>query len=302
MGLFDKFKKKEETQEVFEQDLNQQEQPGRIFVMYLLMKEKCVMPDKEQMVSIMEKHLGEVDCFCHENNIAVFAAKKHNVEFEKGSMPAQLILTESEKAIADLVDDFTKSQMWDCQKDRDRILAECKYQLIATDMLAAGLEYKDRADMLMDYLEALVEIFPECEAVYFPNSGKMFTAEQVRKHRIAPESRFIYFAVNVRFFNIQGTEDMMVDTLGMSTLCLPDLQYHFHDMDPNWVVEHAYNVLSYIYDNDNPIDSGDTIDGIINGNMNKNVQWRCQYENALIQPARGVLDICMNEYASGTRE
>ncbi len=22
----------------------------------------------------------------------------------------------------------------------------------------------------------------------------------------------------------------------MSTLFLPDLQYHFHDMDPNWVV------------------------------------------------------------------
>ena len=68
------------------------------------------------------------------------------------------------------------------------------------------------------------------------------------------------------------------------------------------MVNHAYNVLSYIYDNDNPIDSGETIDGIINGNMDRNVQWKCQYEKALIQPVREVLDICMNEYASGTRE
>ncbi|WP_235900832.1 DUF4261 domain-containing protein [Inconstantimicrobium porci] len=35
----------------------------------------------------------------------------------------------------------------------------------------------------------------------------------------------------------------------MSTLYLPDVQYHFHGVDPNWVVNHAYNLLSYIYDN-----------------------------------------------------
>ena len=40
------------------------------------------------------------------------------------------------------------------------------------------------------------------------------------------------FGVNVRFFNIEGTEDMLIDTVGMSTLFLPDLQYHFHGMDP----------------------------------------------------------------------
>lgn len=39
---------------------------------------------------------------------------------------------------------------------------------------------------------------------------------------------------------------MIVDTLGMSTLFLPDLHYHFHGADPNHVVNHAYNVLSYI--------------------------------------------------------
>ena len=32
---------------------------------------------------------------------------------------------------------------------------------------------------------------------------------------------------------------MLIDTVGMSTLFLPDLQYHFHGMDPNWEVNHA---------------------------------------------------------------
>ncbi len=43
------------------------------------------------------------------------------------------------------------------------------------------------------------------------------------------------------------------------------LQYHFHSMNPNEVVNHAYNVLSYIYDNNNPIQNGDHIDGILDG-------------------------------------
>ena len=32
---------------------------------------------------------------------------------------------------------------------------------------------------------------------------------------------------------------MLIDTVGMSTLLLPDLQYHFHGMDSTWVVNHA---------------------------------------------------------------
>ncbi|MDE7477113.1 MAG: DUF4261 domain-containing protein, partial [Lachnospiraceae bacterium] len=170
------------------------------------------------------------------------------------------------------------------------------------DMLASYMDYKDRADMLMDYMEALVEIYPECEAVYFMSSGKMFTSEKIRNYNIPQDRRFLYFAVNVRFFNIQGTDDKVVDTLGMSTLFLPDLQYHFYGMEPNWVVNHAYNVLSYIYDNNNPIENDDHIDGVENGNMDASIQWQCHYEDALIQPARVVIDICMNEYAAGGRQ
>ena len=44
------------------------------------------------------------------------------------------------------------------------------------------------------------------------------------------------------------------------------------------------------------------IDGLLNGNMSQEVQWSCQYEDALIQPVRCVMDICPGEYAAGNRE
>ena len=44
---------------------------------------------------------------------------------------------------------------------------------------------------------------------------------------------------------------MLVDMLGMSLLFLPDIQYHFHGLDPNLIVNHAYNTASYLLINDN---------------------------------------------------
>ncbi len=169
-----------------------------------------------------------------------------------------------------------------------------------TDMLAALLAL-ERANLDADFLDALAELYPTCEAFFFQNCGKLLRAEDVRNHGIEGADRFIRFGVNVRFFNVDGTDDMVADTLGMSTLFLPDLQYHFHGMDPNWVVNHAYNVASYILENDNPIQNGETIDGIENGHFSQDIQWVCQLENALIQPPRSVLDIHMGEYAAGGR-
>ena len=51
----------------------------------------------------------------------------------------------------------------------------------------------------------------------------------------------------------------------------------------------------------NPIEDGETIDGVADGQMCREIQWKCQYEDALIQPPRGVLDINMGNYASGGR-
>lgn len=273
-----------------------------VFIVHLLMDEMCEMPKKEYMHATMSKHLGEVDCFCHDDQVAGFAPKKYKVHFEKDNIdvPPQLMITNCTKIEKPIMDDISRSQLWNCQNGNE-VLDACKYHVIATDLLAAGLDYKERAEMLVDYIDALVELYPTCRAVVFETSKKMFTREDIINCKMPKESRFIYYAVNVRFFNIQGTDDMIVDSLGMSTLFLPDLQYHFYGMDPNEVVKHAYNVLSYIYDNNNPIKNGDHIDGLVDGKMSQDVQWNVQYENSLIQPIREVIDINMREYAGGNR-
>ena len=168
-------------------------------------------------------------------------------------------------------------------------------------MMAAVLPALERANLDADFLDALAELYPACEAFYFQNCGKLLLAEDVRSHQAEGPDRFIRFGVNARFFTIQGTEDMLVDTVGMSTLFLPDLQYHFHGINPNWIVNHAYNTASYILENENPIQDGETIDGVAEGRICPDVQWKCQLEEALIQPPRPVLDIHTGPHAAGNR-
>ena len=47
-------------------------------------------------------------------------------------------------------------------------------------MLAAALPALERANLDADFLEALAELYPTCEAFYFQNCGKLFLAEDVQ--------------------------------------------------------------------------------------------------------------------------
>lgn len=309
MGLFSKKKKKSEdagpdAREKLK-DFDPSIRPGGVFMVQLLMKEQCAAPSAERMAEVLSGHLGKVEPFGDQDAEKVFwgfTAWDYQSEFSDARVPVQLSIMGCDTFQVDRIDDMKRSQMWDCREDRDRILTECKYAVLATDMLGGGLKTQLRANMLMDYLEALLELYPSCEAVYFLNSGKLVLADTIRSGEVKGLDRYIRFCVNARFFNINGTNDHVVDTLGLSLLYIEDLQYHFHDMDPNWVVGHAYNMASYILSNDRPIKDGDTIDGIVDGRLVQEIQWKCHFEDALIGPERPVLDVCMGEYAAGRRQ
>ena len=276
--------------------------PGAPFIIKMLFKEHTAMPDKDLMLKVLKKHIGSVECFSFDERMAAFAALDYIAAFKDGKCPVQLMLMPCDSFKGQDIDPFIKSQMWDCKDECERILDECQYQIFATDMMSAALEAQDRACLDAAFVMSLSELFPSCEAFYFVNCGKLLKADDVQNCKDQGCNSYIYFGVNVRFFNVEGKDDMVVDTVGMSTLLLPDLQYHFHNMDPNLVVNHALNMASYILEHDNPIKSGETIDGIDNGQISQDLQWLCQYEDALIQPARAVIDINMGPYASGARE
>lgn len=275
---------------------------GNIFAFHLLMDEMCDMPNEEFIQDIMDKYLGGTDHLGYHGDSVIYVPREYNIHLDDGKVISpQLMFTKCLNIEEPLMTDLEKTQLWNCKEGLD-ILEECKYEVLATDVLGGILDYKKRANMLVNYVLALMEIYPNCKAVLFDNSKKMLTRDQIVNCNLVYESRFIYYAVNIRYFTIQGTNDMIVDSIGMNTLGLPDLQYHFHDLDPNLIINHALFVLSYIYDNNNPIKSNDFIDGIKNGEISMDVSWKVDYEESLLVPYREVIDVNTNEFASGNRE
>ena len=141
------------SNKVFQQNLDDKKgpQPGGPYLIQMLFKEPVEMPDKEKMTAIMEKHIGSTECFCYDKKMAGFAAQEHIAEFKDGKCPVQLMVMKCDKFKGKGFDAFLMSQMWDCQEDRDRIFRECKYQVVATDMLTAALPALERANLDADF-------------------------------------------------------------------------------------------------------------------------------------------------------
>lgn len=288
-------------QEALKQNLHEKAEFQRIFWMLLLFEEKGVKPSTEKISEETEKTFGKIDSIASEG-LTTFGIWKYPVEYkDHQTVPAQVLVSDFEPFDGSSITTLEKSQLWDCP-DAEALLDKCRYKVMLSDFMASGLDYKPRCEMLADWLETALRLFPDCTAVWVPSSGKLLSREQILENPAEGAQRFLYFGVNARFFNIEGTNDMLVDTLGLYAIGLPDVQYHFHSLDPNKVVTHAYSVASYIFENNAPIKSGETIDGISETGIDRSIRWRCQYEMGLIQPSREVMDICPGEYASGTRE
>ena len=71
------------SEKVLHQNLFQKEPDGDAFVIHLLMQDKCPVPEKKDVIRIMQKHLGDIDCFSHDDKNIGFAVKKYPLKFDE---------------------------------------------------------------------------------------------------------------------------------------------------------------------------------------------------------------------------
>ncbi len=202
------------------------------------------------------------------------------------------------------VSEFERSQIWNIQ-NADDVLHNSRYSVKIYDVSAEGQLPKQRAEMLIIWLDAALKLFPSCKAVWIKTSGKLQLAKSIRNFKQIGITKFIYSTLNVRFFNIPQSNEFIVDTVGLYAIGLSDIQFNFNakGLKPSKVADLAYRLAWYVLNTDDMlIKDGDTIDGIDdNGMMNPKVQWTCRYEDSLVEPLRPVLDVAAGKYAAGDR-
>ena len=210
---------------------------------------------------------------------------------------AKICIQAPERFEPEDISDFTRGQMWNIQ-NANALIRSCTHRVRVAVQDIQTLSYKERGDLIVHMTEAVLDAYADCTAVYTPASGRMLLADQVRNNPARGGDRFLYLCVNTRLFSVNGTTgDMMVDTVGLHTIGLPDLQYHFHSLKPQAVMKHAYSVASLIYAVGPIMKSGETIDGMDDYGITKEIRWPFQYQQALIEPPRIVMAITPGEYA-----
>ncbi|MDE6726649.1 MAG: DUF4261 domain-containing protein [Oscillospiraceae bacterium] len=290
------------SKKVLDQDTSQKAPEQEMLMAQLLFDELPEIASPEALKAALEVNLGAVENISDKPDMPMFSCTNFVGEFKGGDKVPVLANIMAPIEFKTEIDELNRSQFWDVQNGTE-IIDGTKYCVNVFAMLSGALHYKQQAELLLAQVDAALKCYPTCKAIYVLSSGKLTTPEQFEEcKQYDLPGRFLRLAVNARFFTINGTDDMIVDTLGFYAFGAADVQVHFHGIDPNYVVNYVYNIASYQFGADFPIKSGDTVDSIgKDGSMQWEPQWHAQYENSLIQPIRTVLDVNCGQYAAGNR-
>ncbi len=293
--------------DVIRQDLSGDSGGYRMPMAQLLFSENPKKLNIKQLKADFEKLVGDTDIISDgsdKGGMCALAAKNYKVVFEERpeGVPAFAAFLNPIEFKSDNLGELELSQLWDVPDGR-QLLENARYAVNVLPMMSMNLEYKKLAELFLAQVEAALNQYPDCIGIYVVSAGKLTTRNdfyETKKYNLG--ARFLRLAVNARFFNIQGSNDMLVDTLGLTSLGMAEIQLHFHDMTPNDIVNYAYNIASYQFDYDFPIKDDDPVVGLDkDGKLSRDVLWSARYEDALIQPPRVVLDINCGGFAAGRR-
>ena len=181
------------------------------------------------------------------------------------------------------------SQTWDWP-EADTTLEPARASLLVVEMSGDSYAARDRVAALVGVVRAL-SVATQPLAVSWPTSQRVTDPAEAGADGLGG-------LLNVRFFTVADDEDERVmDTRGLASFGLPDVQVHFRDLDPGRLAGLLYATGAYLLEEGDVVEDGNTISG-----LEPDDQWACHHEDALVAPPRRVLDVDPGDpYAAGRR-
>jgi len=210
---------------------------------------------------------------------AVFYHADYTVNFTDAEVPAQTRVFEPREIREDLNWEGVLQQSWKWEGGAER-LEEYRYAVTLCDWYAAMLPFERRIDMFQSVLASVIET-TGCDAIYWQPSGQLIDAGAfLASYPNEP----LYGALNVRVYQMQRQNEVLVDTLGLTALGVPDIQCRVVDMTPDRVIPMIYGASYYVYGN-----AGEAADGQLLGGAG--LRWRCERQRSVLAPERAVIDL-----------
>ncbi len=189
--------------------------------------------------------------------------------------------------------DEALQQTWGWESARN-VVGRCTHSVLVSDLLGhltvndGALEqapHIDRVERMCRALDGLVEVLRPaavlCPAIQCVREPAVFAMND------RDAATVIDPFLNVRLFRVENSTDdeVVMDTLGLAALGLPDIQCRVSGLDLGAVAALLRDTGAYVLQHGDVIEHGNTIGGL-NGQP-----WACRRGPALVGPAREVIGI-----------
>lgn len=283
MGIFN-FKRKRKEKKEFEQ----LENPAELLTVKLFFENVPEFNDEkiEQELSKRFKQIEFDKSIDEPNNSRHYFFKDYEVKFAEGSIPAQATIfvpDENNIDFSELHNSFGQSWNW---IEAEETVRKCSYEILLTDVMSRNMDYKERIEYFQKFVASIVSAMNP-SAVWVRNSEMILEPTDYLEKISQNNYQNINAFMNVRLFNIREREgEMIMDTLGLNSLGLPDFEFRFANYNEQQIAGLLFNYGHYIFENGVVIEHGNTIEGI-----EENSKWKCYFNHSQLEPKRIVIEI-----------
>ena len=172
-------------------------------------------------------------------------------------------------------------------KEASSAIQNCAYEVLLTEKHLNGIGYKERTEMFIDFICACIVVMKP-EVIYSKNAEKLLEPRDVLGCRSETDPDILHPVTNIRMFKMPDSPDgdIIMDTTGLSSLGLPELEIIFHGQNPARIAELLLRYCYFIYDIGDNVQHGEYLEG-----LNPGERWKCERRKALLEPERVVLRV-----------
>ena len=255
MSLFDFFKKKKDANK----DIPQND-PALLSAKLFFAGEPFL--DDNRINAQLKRHFTKIK-FADEDgpkpNSRHYFFEDYEVKIGGKNIPAQGVIFMPDKEGVDLQQletSFTQNYNWEGGVE---IVRSCNYEIILSELMTRTMDYKDRVACFQKFVASIIFAL-QPNAVWLSLSDRIMDPSHFMQYYLKNDCKNLSSLLNVRLFNLDdGSNDTIMDTLGLHGLGLHDLEIRFGtDYNPPDMASLLFNYGNYIFENGNVFKHGST--------------------------------------------
>ncbi len=263
-----------------------QKEEAQPYVIDLFFEKKPEL-NKDILLESLKKYTSnpEIDTFSETEKTVLSAGDLENPSCRIRICMEQMPF--DRESLLEYASSFRQSWSWRTAKET---IQNCTLIFKIYDEYSDKIPYNARVGLLRNVLRGIVEKIG-CSAVHFQMTQQFAKPENYVYSFCEPSPDKLYGFINVRFFKIHDSDDMVMDTIGLNAIGLNDVQCSFKRYNPKDISNILFNTAYYLFDSGNVIIDGDTVQG-----LKRTDRWACKKGISLVGPKRMVLDIAPGLY------